>query len=426
MNIRPYTGRTLVALPTSKQTQDTGSPPLIQWHTYVVFLLLWLCIAALVPPCTAGAKPYLRQIGELDYDFSTPTDIAVSPTSGDVWVTDHLDVLHFNARGDFLGSWQTPWDDDPWGVNYWINPCIAVDPRNDTVYCGFLHYTGNGILIRSLDDPAHPTVPPWGMPVAAAVDENGSVYLMNNYHGIDTHDSSGAKVMSWEWNDRSDILHRGTLGIAVGARGIYTSCYDCITLYTNDDDVVEWVVSGGEDGRKFLRGMALDPSGETLFVTDTRNDWVQWMTVGDRTLEFAGMMGSEGDKPTQFRDPTGIDVSSNGVVYIADTGNSRVSLFVLDDDESAPETTISSTMSDWSSERPATFTLTAEDDEGGTGVAQTWYQIGEQFPRLCVGKPVETWGATTVTYWSVDNIGNPEEPKTTRIGTDYGVRVSHQ
>lgn len=91
--------------------------------------------------------------------------------------------------------------------------------------------------------------------------------------------------------------------------------------------------SGDQQGQvKNPRGLAVDPKG-LLYVSDTGNSRVQIFnadgTYANSFGEKAGFM-SGGLKEGKFDNPTGLTVNSKGVVYVADTGNKRVQAFNSD------------------------------------------------------------------------------------------------
>jgi DNA-binding beta-propeller fold protein YncE len=73
-------------------------------------------------------------------------------------------------------------------------------------------------------------------------------------------------------------------------------------------------------------GLAVD-SYDNIYVTDRDNDRVQIFTNNGT---FITSFGSEGEADGQFNRPEGIGVdpfSGTGLVYVADTGNSRIQVF---------------------------------------------------------------------------------------------------
>ncbi len=73
-----------------------------------------------------------------------------------------------------------------------------------------------------------------------------------------------------------------------------------------------------------LRGIALVPAGDALVVTDTENNCVHVFRIDGTYLRGWGAYGGEHGL---FCRPQGLAVSSDGIVYVADTYNHRVQMF---------------------------------------------------------------------------------------------------
>jgi internalin A len=88
-------------------------------------------------------------------------------------------------------------------------------------------------------------------------------------------------------------------------------------------------------------------------------------------------------------------------------------------DTAAPVTTISGGPFDtWTRSVPVSFGLNATD-EGGSGVSATYYAVNGGSPIAYTSDvSTTTDGMTTVSYWSVDNVGNTETAKTATIKID--------
>src|ERR1039458_3654735 len=72
-------------------------------------------------------------------------------------------------------------------------------------------------------------------------------------------------------------------------------------------------------------GVAADTAGN-LYVADTDNQTIRKITAGGAVSTFAGMAGVSGSADgtgsgARFNQPQGLAVDTNGIVYVADTGN---------------------------------------------------------------------------------------------------------
>ena len=101
--------------------------------------------------------------------------------------------------------------------------------------------------------------------------------------------------------------------------------------FTKDGQfITKWGTSGSEVGQ-FMgpAGLAVD-SDDNIYVTDRDNDRVQIFTSNGT---FITTIGSQGSEDGQFNRVEGVGVdqySDTGLVYVADTGNSRIQVFKLE------------------------------------------------------------------------------------------------
>lgn len=87
-----------------------------------------------------------------------------------------------------------------------------------------------------------------------------------------------------------------------------------------------WGTKGNRPGQfKRPSGIAIDEQGR-VYVSDTGNNRIQ---VFDGEGKWLRSFGAKGDGPREFSGPLGVAVS-HGIVYVADTGNSRVQVLTVD------------------------------------------------------------------------------------------------
>jgi hypothetical protein len=87
-------------------------------------------------------------------------------------------------------------------------------------------------------------------------------------------------------------------------------------------------------------------------------------------------------------------------------------------DTVAPVSEVSLSETAWTNQ-PVTVTLSAEDEEGGSGVAYIHYRLGNGPDTIYSGPfAVSSHGEQTLTYWAVDNAGNVEASRTATILID--------
>ena len=70
-------------------------------------------------------------------------------------------------------------------------------------------------------------------------------------------------------------------------------------------------------------GVEVDNDG-VVYVSEHDNHRLTVLTSDDK---FVTSFGREGSEPGQFRSPRGLTVDSSGVVYVCDSANNRVEMF---------------------------------------------------------------------------------------------------
>lgn len=175
----------------------------------------------------------------------------------------------------------------------------------------------------------------------------------------------------------------------------------------------QWGSWGNGDGQfKVPQGIAVDPADGHVYVTDPGNARIQRFEPGGVHVESFGLSGAA---LGELNWPVGVEIGDGGIVYVTERDNHRVQLFGYDG--TAPSTSHSGVPGGWTTQNPVTVTLTATDVE--SGVAQTYYRLGDGAPQL-YGAPfqVTAQGQTLVRYWSVDRAGNTEAVRSVYVRID--------
>lgn len=76
-------------------------------------------------------------------------------------------------------------------------------------------------------------------------------------------------------------------------------------------------------GLKGASGIALD-SADRIFISDTGHNRIVICTPEG---SYIGHFGSEGNGPGELKQPCGLDITNDGTVVVADSGNKRIQLF---------------------------------------------------------------------------------------------------
>jgi len=218
--------------------------------------------------------------------FNNPKDIAVSDSTGEVYVTElGLNrVQKFDSNGGYITQWGT-------------------------------QGTGNGQFNK-----------PAGIAVVT-----GDVYVVDSGNSrVQKFKSWGDYVTQWGTKGEGNDQLKNPIGIAVESSGlgnIYVADFgnNRVQKFNSAGGALRrWGTEGSGNGQfSYPRGIAIDRSGN-VYVAEVYNNRVQKF---DSTGNYISQWGTQGTGNGQFNEPAGVAVDSWGYVYVVDTGNNRVQKF---------------------------------------------------------------------------------------------------
>lgn len=142
---------------------------------------------------------------------------------------------------------------------------------------------------------------------------------------------NGTFVTMWgeEGEENGQFLH--THGVDLDSEGnVYVSDRDqpSIQKFTNDGTFIKrWGSQGALDGQFIQPWDVAVSSDDRIFVPDHGNDRIQIFTSDG---EFITSWGASGISPGEFDGPAVVAFDSDGNVYVTDSGNQRVQKFTSD------------------------------------------------------------------------------------------------
>jgi hypothetical protein len=222
-------------------------------------------------------------------DFA-PQDVAISPTTGNVYVASPHRINVFNTAGiPLVVNWEPP------GTAYGI----AVD-ADGNVHVGDVtnsqinKYGPLGNLLATYSGPGS-TDGKVQQPKGLTTGPSNRIYVA---------DPSNARIQSFQ-----------------ASNGAFVAKFD-MPSYT--------VVAGGATfaGRINPQDVAVDGSGR-VFAPDTgiHSNLVAVLTSGGTVEQIFGSPDSDPGNPCQLRGPWGLSTSPSGALYVVSTGENRVRLF---------------------------------------------------------------------------------------------------
>ena len=275
--------------------------------------------------------------GNANGQLKNPSWVAVSPTTGNVYVVDNGNsrVQEFSSSGVYV----TQWGSNGNGNDQFNNPNgITVDAAGNVYVADY----GNNRIEKFTSTGTYTAQ--WGSsgsgngqfsgPVDLAVSPSGNLYVTDkgNYR-IQEFTPAGVYVTQWGSSGNEDSQFAqwdGPSGIAVDSSGnVYVADYgnNRIEKFTSTGAyLVNWGSAGGGTGQfNNPNGIAADSYGN-VYVDDTGNNRVGEFTSSGA---YEGTWNSYGNPKATFNVPFGIATSSNGNLYIADAHNNVMVKYLL-------------------------------------------------------------------------------------------------
>ena len=223
-----------------------------------------------------------------DGGFNGPRGVAVDKF-GNLFVTDTYNqrIQKFSADGTFITKWGER-GNGPYSFNY--PRMLATDPRDGSVVVAdtdnevIKKYTGDGVLVWARGGP-----------------KSGSTLgMFRNPHGVDVGPDGRVYVADTR-NNRVQVLRE-----------------DGVPLYA-------FGVKGTGPGQMtFPRGIALDPSDQSIWVADASGRDVVHHFENDG--DYLGKLGETGLLDHQLKNPFDVEVDAD-FVYVADTQSNKIKVF---------------------------------------------------------------------------------------------------
>ncbi|WP_211530773.1 PKD domain-containing protein [Methanocalculus chunghsingensis] len=382
--------------------------------TTLIYLGVILGLGLLCSPCLAEEEYiFFKSFEVLDSPFDRPYDVAIDST-GNVYVADTYNsrVVKFDQAGTFIREWGSFGTGE---LEFQYPKGIAVD-RGDRVYVAdtnnhrIVVYDSEGVYQRSYGsygDGAGQLTSPTGIAVDTinwiyvADSGNNRIQKINRISGV-FESFGGPGTGEGQFLNPVDVMvnESGYIYVIDDLNG-RIQCFNTAGTFQRAWDTPGYGIAADDNNLVYLADPANDriikqtPEGETLLV-----------------------FGSGGAGDAEFSSPRGVAVRRSGglgltpFVYVADTGNNRVSIWVPAGYPLPPVAGFTASPTHGSAPLNVWFT-----DESFNNPTSWRWDLGdgtvltEQNPQY----RYETPGTYTITLTVTNNEGSSTEVKTNCI-----------
>jgi DNA-binding beta-propeller fold protein YncE len=283
-----------------------------------------------LPPVPVTAVPsYSTSI----YGASSPAGVAVTPSGDRIYVSEtegERVVRIFDNGGREIGILRPPLTTGSEHVPLYV----AISPRSGEVFVtdrptGSIYvYDRDGTYQREFRPEE--VLAGW-QPIGVTFDSAGNFYVtdLSGTQRILKFDPSGLLVQTLGAEERLAFPN----GVAVDDDGLVyvtDSNNGRLLVFDATGTVISKIGRGAGAGNLGLpRGIAIDNKGR-VFVVDTSGQGVlvfSTLEQGEQQLKRLGAFVGHGVGDGEFAFPMGIAVDERGRIYVADTANSRVQVW---------------------------------------------------------------------------------------------------
>jgi DNA-binding beta-propeller fold protein YncE len=222
------------------------------------------------------------EFGIKQTSLSSPSGIAVDPSSGNVYVADTANsrIQVFSNDGTYISNWGK-YDEVSRNGTLKFPQRIALDEQGNV----YVADTANNRIQVFSNDGTY--ISNWGKygrgngslnsPQDIALDEQGNVYVADTANSrIQVFSNDGTYISNWGRYGTGNGSFNQPSGIAVDQEGnvyVVDTANSRIQVFSNDGTYISnWGKYGhSEVGMRFPTDIVIDPSSNNMLVTDTGN-----------------------------------------------------------------------------------------------------------------------------------------------------------
>jgi sugar lactone lactonase YvrE len=269
--------------------------------------------------------------------------IAAAP-DGSVFTWDDFKyrIQHFSASGEFLGAFGGYDGDDPFVLNQGVTG-IAVRADGEVIVSDGGHavikrFSPDGDYLGSITPPAGVCGPQDVYPGPLAIDAAGRIYMFdygNSCVLVMTADGASVAHFGQSGSSSLDDFLFSVVDIAVNPAGteVFVLDYNRVKQFDSTDGTT-WTgrpassssLSSGSAVGEFAQpqGIDVDPTDESVYVSDRANDRIQRAVVGSDHAYAWTASGGRGFGLGDFLGPQGLAIDRWGNMWVSDLGTDSV------------------------------------------------------------------------------------------------------
>ena len=355
-----------------------------------------------------------------------PRDVDVDDETGDIWVADSWNqrVQRFASTGEFISTFGTRSSSPQYGMNYPRG--IGIDPVSRRVWVAnqrghhIKRFDYDGAFVDQLGDAEMDSESPGYFRWPLDIEFYGGKAVVSD------RNSTKVKILDAATGaETSSFTRSGNHGMAVDpANGnIYVADGTKIYQYNSTGTSLTrtFGAAGTGDGQfKHIWDMVV--SNGVLYVTDDTASRIQAFTTSGT---FLGKWGGYGTGAYQFKNPSGIAAGADGLIYVADAGNDRITVF---DPSKArgggswPAPTLGLGFPGQNSTLPARPVRLSGTVTDGTGVASVQVAVQDTATGLWFNASNSTWSTTQA--WALSPLVGETATNMTWAWSFIGVEFS--
>jgi tripartite motif-containing protein 71 len=263
--------------------------------------------------------------------FKEPEAVAVDP-SGNIFVADsgHDRVLEFNSTREYLKQFGSEGSGE--GQFQGIAG-IAANSAGDVYVTGsdrVQEFSPTGAFIRKFGSPGSGNGQFAG-PSGIAIDSSGNVWVLDSFnYRVQEFSATGEFLSKFGSQGTGNGQLQASYGLVISGGNLYISEFanNRVQEFSTSGTFIGQFGSSGSGNGQFHGpwGIASDPTTGNLYVADLANSRIQELSSSGT---FITTFGSAGSGAGQLSGPRAVAVGSGGVVYVTDTGNSRMEEWLL-------------------------------------------------------------------------------------------------